>query len=104
MMYKSGVVHEPMAVSDKETALAAMDTIKTNSGLFNEQGGSYVAPRHNYKIVKNGLSKAITGIDKLITAYKADINGIPHVHYMERCTGCDECKEHFKQRLASKRL
>ena len=42
-MYKSGVVHEPNMPSDKETALAILDTIKTNSGLFEDTTKVYEA-------------------------------------------------------------
>ena len=45
MSFKSGVVHDQIAVTDKESALAMMDTLKTNSGLFEmDKADSYIAP------------------------------------------------------------
>ena len=81
MKYKSGVDFEGgREVSEKETATAMIESLKDESGLFDSttSNGREKAPNHNFKVVKNGLSKALTGLDRVITAYKADINGIPH--------------------------
>jgi len=43
--FKSGVVHDQLAITDKESALAMMDTLKANSGLFKaDLEGGYIAP------------------------------------------------------------
>jgi hypothetical protein len=72
--FKSGVVHDQIAISDKETAAAMMDTLKTNSGLFkasDEKG--YVAAENfcKFKPVINGLTSAITKLGRDITGAEA---------------------------------
>ena len=45
MTFKSGVVHDPIAITEKDTAMAMLDSIKKNSGLFKaDLEGGYVAP------------------------------------------------------------
>ena len=49
-MYKSGVVHQPsMPPSNKDTALAMMQSIKENSGLFKDEHKRYEARCRNDK-------------------------------------------------------
>lgn len=48
-MYKSGVVHQPSMPSDKDTALAMMQSIKEQSGLFRDEHKRYEARCRNDK-------------------------------------------------------
>jgi hypothetical protein len=98
--FKSGVVHDEIAVSDKETALAMIDTIKKNSGLFEDAvKDKFKAPHFCvYRPVVDGLLSSITGLNRAITSFKAaDSKGVQHRHFLGMC----ECG---KTKIASERL
>lgn len=95
---KSGVDFEGMhgsPVSEKETALAMLESIKTNSGLFkDEQNTAFVAPHFcDYRPVRLGLLPSFTKLDRPITAFRTtDNRGVTFRHFMGFCSKCRRAK------------
>ena len=90
MSFKSGCVHDAIATTEKETALAMLESIKANSGLFvNDTQEGYVAPHFcEYKPIINGLMPSFTKLSKPITSFKAG----GYRHYKGRCIHCNKTK------------
>lgn len=100
MSFKSGVQHESLAVSDKDTAMAILAGFKESKGwegLFDVSGGkAYKAPvdGHNWELVENGMkhvdkNKSVTWVTRL----EEELGGKKFTRYLERCTGCTACDE-----------
>lgn len=92
MHLKSGVSFEGMhrpEVTEKETALAMLQSIKDMSGLFVDNAkAAYKAPHicENRKPVRFGLLPTFTGLSAPITSFRArDSNGVLHRHYLGEC-------------------
>ena len=91
MSFKSGVQHNPLAISDKETAQAMFATLKKESGLFKmDDGKGYTRPvLHDYsRKVPNGLTRVYTGLaDKLLTtALFTDSDGKKKRMFLAECS------------------
>ena len=102
-MYKSGVVHTKAAPSLSDTALAFVDTIKHDSGLFNDEAKKGIGQRrhaskceltgtdHVYDIKYVPFKKPGSAQDaKLIRAYRSKIGGLMYRHYLTAC----KCGKH----------
>jgi len=108
-MFKSGVQHESLAVSDKETALATLQGMKEHKdweGLFDVSGGkAYKAPVdvHNWELIPHGIKQldknknVIWVTYSTITTNHMDMNGDMYqkkfTRHKEICTGCSKCLE-----------
>ena len=107
MSFKSGVVHEAIAVTEKETAMATLAGMKESEaweGLFDTVTTKRSkSPSHNYEIVPLGLCVKVGVSHRMVTSYRAEIAGVMHRHYLEQCTGCDTCVDNLQQRYGAKR-
>ena len=101
--FKSGVVHDDIAITDKETAQAMMDTLKANSGLFKaDLEGGYVAPHFctlkptgEIMMVKNAAGKPVRVRSYTVESKKLDGKGSQIIrHFMAKCTdiNCNRVK------------
>jgi len=108
MSFKSGCDHEPIAVTEKETAAAmfiAMKESKAWEGLFDTVTTKRSkTASHNYEIVPLGLCVKVGVLHRMVTSYRAEIKGVMHRHYLEQCTGCDTCVDKMQQRYGTRRI
>ena len=111
--FKSGVVHEAIAVTEKETAMATIAGMKESKaweGLFDTVTTKRSkSPCHNFEVVPLGLCVKVQMdgggyVHKMVTSYKASIKGVPHRHFLEQCTGCDTCVDKMQQRYGSEKV
>ena len=107
--FKSGVTHDQLAVSDKDTALATLQGMKESKaweGLFDVSDEKYQAPKeHNWQTVKNGMGRRLTGLDAPVTYVLEELGGVKFKRWLEECAWCKECDGRIhKQRIAGIKL
>ena len=98
--FKSGCVHDQLAVTDQDTALATLQGMKESAawaGLFDTSGiDSYTAPTddHHWKIVPYGIKRIDEkGNPHWATEVIEVIGGKEFTRHLVKCTGCTACDE-----------
>lgn len=94
--FKSGVVHDPIAVSNIETAMAMLETIKGKSGLLKMDDVKYKAPKdkHSWQLVEKGMKHIDeSGNVAWLTYLVEKLGDKKFKRHLEECAYCEGCKE-----------